>query len=299
MNRMNNKPLPETILDWFERNPTAKARSGPLAKAIKADATRVAQAMGNLADIGKLVRCKIYVPSEDRTPGAPEKQWEYALPAGGTALASVKPLKRKSAVRRDQLPGATATPRSKERDPLPTATPAPAPAPSPSPATIGETEQLANKLANTIPSADERQKEMMEEAIGKASPGSEKIGIEDSATTSSLAKTMSALISAKSTIAALQRQAMVDQDLIQSLKQRVASLEDQAASNDEKAGPLAATGYLVIVPKRKPRKLTKFETAQQAATIAANVAGRADVVALIPVGTARRETVKTSVWHKA
>lgn len=47
------------------------------------------------------------------------------------------------------------------------------------------------------------------------------------------------------------------------------------------------------------RKLTKFESAQQAATIAANVAGRADVVALVPVGTARRETVKTSVWHKA
>lgn len=283
MNRMNNKPLPETILDWFERNPTAKARSGPLAKAIKVDATRVAQAMGNLADVGKLVRCKIYVPSEDRTPGAPEKQWEYALPAGGTALASVKPLKRATAVRRDQLPGATATPRSKERDPLPTTTPAPA--------TIGETEQLANKFANA-PSADERQAAMMAEALAPSQ--------QDASSAKDFAENAHAeLATANATIAALQRQAMTDQDLIQSLKQRVAGLEGQAASNDEKAGPPAATGYLVIVPKRKPRKLTKFESAQQAATIAANVAGRADVVALVPVGTARRETVKTSVWHKA
>lgn len=293
MKNMNNKTLPETILDWFERNPMAKARSGPLAKAIKVDATRVAQALGSLADAGKLVRCKIFVASAERTRGAPEQQWEYALPAGGTALTSAKPLKRETAVRRDQLPGATATPRSKERDPLPGATPAPAPTP------IGETEQLANKPANTAPSANERQTAMMEEAIGKTTPIVAKISIDASSAKDFAEKTQAELAAANTTIATLQRQAMTDQDLIQSLKQRVASLEGQAASNDEKAGPPAATGYLVIVPKRKPRKLTKFESAQQAATIAANVAGRADVVALVPVGTARRETVKTSVWHKA
>lgn len=51
----------------------------------------------------------------------------------------------------------------------------------------------------------------------------------------------------------------------------------------------AATGYLVRVPKRRPRIITKPQSAREAALAAArNGAGRADVFALVHVGSARR-----------
>ncbi len=51
----------------------------------------------------------------------------------------------------------------------------------------------------------------------------------------------------------------------------------------------AAVGYLVRAPKRKPRHITKQENAQAAALAAVRGgASRADVLALVPVGVARR-----------
>lgn len=51
----------------------------------------------------------------------------------------------------------------------------------------------------------------------------------------------------------------------------------------------AAVGYLVRVTKRKPRYVTKPEMARDAALAAVRAgAGRAEVLALVPVGTARR-----------
>lgn len=51
----------------------------------------------------------------------------------------------------------------------------------------------------------------------------------------------------------------------------------------------AAVGYLVKAPKLKPRRITKPEKAQAAALAAVrNGAARADVLALVPVGVARR-----------
>lgn len=51
----------------------------------------------------------------------------------------------------------------------------------------------------------------------------------------------------------------------------------------------AAVGYLVKAPKLKPRRVTKPENAQAAALAAVRGgAARADVLALVPVGTARR-----------
>lgn len=50
-----------------------------------------------------------------------------------------------------------------------------------------------------------------------------------------------------------------------------------------------AVGYLVKAPKLKPRRVTKPEQAQAAALAAVrNGAARADVLALVPVGTAKR-----------
>ena len=51
----------------------------------------------------------------------------------------------------------------------------------------------------------------------------------------------------------------------------------------------AAVGYLVRVTKRKPRYIVKPERAREAALTAVRAgAGRADVLAVVPVGTARR-----------
>ncbi|NML24295.1 helix-turn-helix domain-containing protein [Zoogloea dura] len=51
----------------------------------------------------------------------------------------------------------------------------------------------------------------------------------------------------------------------------------------------AAVGYLVRAPKRKPRLLTKPERAREAALAAVRAgAGRAEVLAVVPVGIARR-----------
>lgn len=56
-----------------------------------------------------------------------------------------------------------------------------------------------------------------------------------------------------------------------------------------------AAGYLVRAPKRKPRVVTKEETARAAALAAAKATGRADVLALVPVGRA----VRGSEWRPA
>ncbi len=51
----------------------------------------------------------------------------------------------------------------------------------------------------------------------------------------------------------------------------------------------AAVGYLVRAPKRKPRYIVKPERAREAALAAVRAgAGRADVLAVVPVGVARR-----------
>lgn len=57
----------------------------------------------------------------------------------------------------------------------------------------------------------------------------------------------------------------------------------------------AAAGYLIRVPKRRPRTLTKPEAARSAALSAARTAGRADVFALVPVGSA----VRGAQWREA
>ena len=58
----------------------------------------------------------------------------------------------------------------------------------------------------------------------------------------------------------------------------------------------APIGYLVRAPKRDPRLLTQRERAIEAAQAAAKTTGRADVLALVPVGTARRRHATTINW---
>lgn len=61
----------------------------------------------------------------------------------------------------------------------------------------------------------------------------------------------------------------------------------------------AAIGYLVRVPKRKPRLVGKPERAREAAESSARQFGRADVLALVPIGTARGRKAVQVEWKEA
>lgn len=88
---MEKKTISEQILDWFERNPLAKMRSAPLAKAMKMDPSRAADALARLVTDGQLMRVKVTIGEKERMAGSPKEQWEYWLPLSGKAPAAVKP----------------------------------------------------------------------------------------------------------------------------------------------------------------------------------------------------------------
>ena len=68
--------------------------------------------------------------------------------------------------------------------------------------------------------------------------------------------------------------------------ERQARQQDQSDAVDVKD---AAVGYLVRVTKRRPRYVTQPERARDAALAAVRAgAGRAEVLAVVPVGIARR-----------
>lgn len=80
-------------------------------------------------------------------------------------------------------------------------------------------------------------------------------------------------------------------------QQAVASMElaEEQAANDAVDVKEAAIGYLVRVPGKKTRICIKPDNARNAALSAARTHGRADVLALVPVGKA----VKGAEWKDA
>lgn len=108
MSTKPQKSMTDQIMDWFECNPAAKMRSGPLAKALKADATKTAEALGRLVGNGQLDRVRVTVPANERGRAAAE-QWEYWLPLGGKVVAPPPPYKPAKAFRRD-MPALTVKP---------------------------------------------------------------------------------------------------------------------------------------------------------------------------------------------
>lgn len=80
-------------------------------------------------------------------------------------------------------------------------------------------------------------------------------------------------------------------------QQAVASMElaEEQAANDVVDVKDAAVGYLVRVPGKKTRICIKPDNARNAALTAARTHGRADVLALVPVGKA----VKGAEWKDA
>lgn len=83
MPRNKRLTVKEQILDWFDCNPGSKARSGPLAKALKIGSTTCADALAKLAAEGKLSRVKTKI-DEGTGQGSRPEQWEYSIPAPET-----------------------------------------------------------------------------------------------------------------------------------------------------------------------------------------------------------------------
>ena len=78
--------------------------------------------------------------------------------------------------------------------------------------------------------------------------------------------------------------------------QRLSELAQRDAPAEEAVDVMeAAAGYLVRAPKRRLRVLTKPQAARAVALAAAKTAGRAEVLALVPVGKA----VRGSEWREA
>lgn len=80
---------------------------------------------------------------------------------------------------------------------------------------------------------------------------------------------------------------------LEAAQQTIHKMELEAA---QAAGAGEAAGYLVRASKCKPRVFVKRESAVRAAMATAGSRGRADVLALVPVGTARRKIAASVDW---
>ena len=80
---------------------------------------------------------------------------------------------------------------------------------------------------------------------------------------------------------------------LEAAQQTIHKMELEAA---QAAGDGEAAGYLVRASKCKPRVFVKRESAVRAAMATAGSRGRADVLALVPVGTARRKIAASVDW---
>lgn len=91
----------------------------------------------------------------------------------------------------------------------------------------------------------------------------------------------------------LDAELLIKTGLVDQQKQEIARLNGLLAAEEQAVDVKdAASGYLVRAPKRKPRFLTKPESAVEAARGAAKTTGRAEVLALVPVGVAVSKKVK-------
>lgn len=82
---------------------------------------------------------------------------------------------------------------------------------------------------------------------------------------------------------------------VNSCLQRIESLKSSTISDEPVDVTDAAIGYLIKAPKRAPKLVTKPDSARKAALAAARNCGRADVLALVPIGKA----VRGAEWKEA
>lgn len=89
-------------------------------------------------------------------------------------------------------------------------------------------------------------------------------------------------------------------DCLEKLQARLESLTSgSGAANDPVDVKDAATGYLIRIPRRQPIRRNDPAVARQTAIMAAHIHGRADVVALVPIGTARGKKKIDVEWQEA
>lgn len=284
------KTLREQILDLFDRDPVAKVRSGPLAKALKADQTAVAAMLAKMAEPGgELIRCKVFVPSEQRTGGSPKEQWEYRL-AAGVAPAPVKPYVPPKAARRE-IQNSCATPAGRGANNAGTL----ASETTSDVAPCAEGQGVAPAAEQSAPAADE-----------KAAPQSfEQRAVEIACDRhNQLADLQADLASHLQTIERLQAEKT---DLLHLVERQKAEIADltlaakcfQEANERMQAKLDNAKAFIVRVPKRKLRLMTNLGKANEASAKAANAAGQSELCAVISLGKHVRRKVAAVEWKAA
>lgn len=241
--------MTEKVMDWFERNPTAKTRCGPLSKALKVDAGHLATTLNNLATRGQLGRVRVKVGKDEGGNGG--EQWEYFMPTGGFIAPTPKPYQPPKAFRRDTSTSAAA----------------------PAAATAAEIE-AASAEADAI-------KVDMAQKLADCTAQLQAAEQQRDAHFDTAQEYKAQLDIAERAVEAWIRLAR------EFGCETLAELREKLNAKDN-APAITPIGYLVRVPKRKPRLLTKPETAIACAKAAAKAAGRAEVLALVPAGKARR-----------
>lgn len=274
MSTKPQKSMTDQIMDWFECNPAAKMRSGPLAKALKADATKTAEALGRLVGNGQLDRLRVIVPANERGRAAAE-QWEYWLPIGGKAIAP---------------PPAYVPPKSFRRETTAAPTEPALPQQNEFEATINrlyttaaEREKKIAELENTVARDNELIK-TLEAGHDKILAGCDEIKVDMA---QKLADSDARIVELEAALAESRAEADHWAKKLADSDARVVELETAlAAANSWGYGDLA--GYVVATPNKPLRRAKLEKNALQLALSAARANGTAEVYAIFPAGKAVR-----------
>lgn len=262
----NSKTVKDQILDWFERNATAKVRSGPLAKALKISATQVADALLKMAESGELMRVQVSVPANEREKGSRSEQWEYWMPLSGKAPAPVKPYKPQPGFQR---PSSAAIPSkasgSLEISPAPVAL-------KPADLTIQNNETPARdleKLLRDAQAAFQASENLLAVAKKRNAELEESLAAAREAITIAQAEHDAEKVSAAEKLA--------------DAFARIAALEEALPSV---SADRPASGFVVVSPAKPIKRFSKELNAKSAALSAAGRGKRAEVFSLHQVGAA-------------
>lgn len=270
------KSATESILDWFERNPTAKARSGPLAKALKMDATRCADALARLAQPGNpLMRVKVEVGAKVRAPGAAKEQWEYWLAIGGKAPEPVKPYKAPPTYRREPNPRGLAQAEKNS----PTFAKTESPAPQAIPAEADETGARDKKIVKVALTANVGDTAIIKATIEQLEGQLREAQI-------AAAEWQKKYETAIEGRAAEQHEASMQ---LADAAKRNQQLEEALQASGKVSSTQEArhpSGYVVARPKKPLRRFSKLHSAQTIALSAVRAGDRAEVFAIYHVGKA-------------
>lgn len=269
-------PLTEKILDWFENNSTARVRSAAMAKTMKEDLARTADALSSLSDNGKLIRTKTDVAPAERTKGGPLTQWEYRLPLM-TEPNRVKPYTPPTAPARR---GSTVALPSLAHTPLSS---------SVTQAGSGDVTPAAADRSTSLASSFSGEAAAVNEPPQPNSPVAE-VGSDDIAESSleSLIIANHKFFRQVANMLGDELAPMTHLECAKRINDRFEMLEKESLKLRSAYEPLTNCGFMLRTPKQPHRVFISLTSAQSAALSAARQHGQGEVFALIPVGKARR-----------